>query len=178
MQSKFLVFCQDVPVFCLSLALSHQLKLAAELSVVSSPSLLPPTWQDFLLFWERSSSRLLFMVDGKLAQLSQRKLLSVLCCHFLPSMLPFRMECCALGASLAKIFFHKYSASLKISFSITSVWFWFKLLSEYSEGWDHHTVACAAVEEKTHSVQFLLSALTGRIGNGLQIWELWGNSPS
>lgn len=28
----------------------------------------------------------------------------MLCCHLLPSMLPFRMECCVLGASLATIF--------------------------------------------------------------------------
>lgn len=45
-------------------------------------------------------------------QLSQGKLLSVLCCH-LPSMLPFRMECCAFGASLATVFFQKYSAFSK-----------------------------------------------------------------
>lgn len=72
-----------------------------------------PTWQGFLLFWEISSSRLPFRVYGKLAQLSQRKLLSVLCCHLLPSMLPLRKECCALGASLATIFFQKYSAFSK-----------------------------------------------------------------
>lgn len=122
----------------------------------------------------------------KLAHLGQRKLLSVFCCHPLPSMLPFRMDSCALGASLAVIFFQKYSAFSKkysvISFSITAVWFWFKLLPEYSEGWDHHTVSCAVVEEKARSVYFLqfefLSTLTGRYGNRPEIWELRRNSPS
>lgn len=91
-----------------------------------------PTWQGFLLFWERSSSRLPFRVYGKLVQLSQRKLLSLLCCHLLHSMLPFRMECCALGASLAPIFFQKYSAFSKNIQSYPSALQLFGFDSNYS----------------------------------------------
>lgn len=110
-QSKLYIFCQNVLVLCPLLALSYQFELAAELSVVFSlPSHLLTNLQSFLFFWERSSSRLPFRVYGKLVQLSQRKLLSVLCCHLLHLMLPFRMECWVLGASLDTIFFQKYSA--------------------------------------------------------------------
>ena len=93
-QSKLYIFCQNVLVLCPLLALFYQFELAAELSVVFSlPSHLLTNLQSFLFFWERSSSRLPFQVYGKLVQLSQRKLLSVLCCHLLHLMLPFRMEC-------------------------------------------------------------------------------------
>lgn len=154
MQSNFYAFCQNVPVLSPTLALSHSLNLAAEFSVVSSSSnLLPSTWQGFLLFWGRSASRVPFRVHGKSARSREAAVSALLSSPFNAALQ--NVVLCFWGSSCYSFlpetfsFFKKYSA---ISFSITAVWFWFRLLPEYSEGWDHHTVVCAVVEGAACSV--------------------------
>lgn len=92
-------------------------------------------------------------IYGKLAQLSQRKLLSGLCCHLLLSILLFWLEWCAFRTSLAAIYLQKYWAFSKkysvISFSITAVRFWFKFLTEYTGGWNNHTVCLCSSGRKS-----------------------------
>lgn len=135
-----------------SLPLSHWFEMGAERFLVSSsPYVLPSNWQGFLFFWKRCSPRL-----WKVAQLSQRKLLSRLCCHFLLSMLPLQLEWCAFRTSLAAIYLQKYWAFSKkysvISFSITAVRFWFKFLTEYAGDWNHPRVCLCSSGKKFHSV--------------------------
>lgn len=132
MQSKFHAFCQDVCFMPLTGSVPLTWGSRRAFCCVFISSLLPPTWQGFLLLWERISSRLPFRVCGKLAQLSQRKLPSVLWCHLLPQLLPFRMECRAFGALLATVLFQKYSAFSKNIQSYASALQLFGFDSNYS----------------------------------------------
>lgn len=73
--------------------------------------------------------------------------------------------CCNLLAEILS-FLKKYSV---ISFNITAVWFWYKFLTEYAGGWNHHTVCLCSSGIKIS--WWVVSPVWVPVSLDRQVWE-------